>query len=75
MLQTHMIHIRKVKNNLANRLQCSTRIEIATTTGVVQSVLGGVTLSNPTAVTVDRMGNVLIADTGAFGVTYHVGGR
>ncbi len=34
------------------------------TTGVVQSILGGVTLSNPTAVTVDRMGNVLIADTG-----------
>ncbi|MFZ0817936.1 MAG: NHL repeat-containing protein, partial [Candidatus Sulfotelmatobacter sp.] len=40
------------------------RVASGSTTGVVQSILGGVTLSNPTAVTVDRMGNVLIADTG-----------
>ncbi len=34
------------------------------TTGVVQSILGGVTLSNPSGVLVDRIGNVIIADTG-----------
>lgn len=34
------------------------------TTGVVQSILGGVTLSNPSAVDVDDIGNVYIADTG-----------
>jgi sugar lactone lactonase YvrE len=33
------------------------------TTGVVQSILGGVTLSGPSAVVVDRIGNVIIADT------------
>jgi sugar lactone lactonase YvrE len=33
------------------------------TTGVVQSILGGVTLSSPSAVVVDRIGNVFIADT------------
>jgi sugar lactone lactonase YvrE len=34
------------------------------TTGVVQSILGGVTLSNPSSVVVDRIGNVIISDTG-----------
>ena len=34
------------------------------TTGVVQSILGGVTLSNPSAVLTDNIGNVYIADTG-----------
>ena len=33
------------------------------TTGVVASIAGGVTLSNPSAVVVDRIGNVYIADT------------
>jgi sugar lactone lactonase YvrE len=32
------------------------------TTGVVQSILGGVTLSGPSAVAVDRIGNIIIAD-------------
>jgi sugar lactone lactonase YvrE len=34
------------------------------TTGVVESILGGVTLSNPSGVTVDSIGNVYVADTG-----------
>src|SRR5579863_4724282 len=34
------------------------------TTGVVVSILGGVTLAAPKAVAVDRIGNIFIADTG-----------
>jgi len=40
------------------------RVASGSTTGVVQSILGGVTLSNPSAVIVDRIGNIIIADTG-----------
>jgi len=40
------------------------KLASASTTGVVQSILGGVTLSNPSAVTADRIGNLIIADTG-----------
>ena len=39
-------------------------VAAGSTTGVVASILGGVTLFQPKAVTVDRMGNVFIADTG-----------
>jgi sugar lactone lactonase YvrE len=40
------------------------RVASGSTTGVMQSILGGVTLSNPSAVIVDRIGNIIIADTG-----------
>lgn len=40
------------------------KLASGSTTGVVQSILGGVTLSNPSAVVTDRIGNVYIADTG-----------
>jgi sugar lactone lactonase YvrE len=40
------------------------RLASGSTTGLVQSILGGVTLSNPSSVTVDRIGNVIISDTG-----------
>ncbi len=39
-------------------------VAAGSTTGVVASILGGVSLFQPKAVAVDRMGNVLIADTG-----------
>ena len=39
-------------------------VAAGSTTGVVAPILGGVTLSVPSAVTVDRMGNIVIADTG-----------
>ncbi len=40
------------------------KVASGSTTGVVQSILGGVTLSNPSAVVTDNIGNVYIADTG-----------
>jgi sugar lactone lactonase YvrE len=40
-------------------------VAAGSTTGVVQSILGGVEISNPSDVQIDNIGNVYIADTGS----------